>query len=97
MTFPNSFPVSSTSNEEMSKLAAKIISTKPVYLDTETTGLEKQDEIVEISILDFDGTILFESYIRPVNGSYRPNMAGSMATNPWFFVQPTCRSVQCSI
>lgn len=67
MTFPNSFPVSSTSNEEMSKLAAKIISTKPVYLDTETTGLEKQDEIVEISILDFDGTILFESYIRPVN------------------------------
>ncbi len=48
-------------------LATKIITSKPVYVDTETTGLEKQDEIVEISILDFDGAILLQSYVRPVN------------------------------
>lgn len=44
-----------------------MIASKPVYLDTETTGLEKQDEIVEISILDFDSTVLFQSYVRPVS------------------------------
>lgn len=63
----NSIPKNGSVNEETSKLAAKIIASKPVYLDTETTGLEKQDEIVEISILDFDGAILLESYVRPVN------------------------------
>jgi len=63
----NSIPINGSVNEETSKLAAKIIASKPVYLDTETTGLEKQDEIIEISILDFDGAILLESYVRPVN------------------------------
>ena len=63
----NSIPINGSVNEETSKLAAKIIASKPVYLDTETTGLEKQDEIIEISILDFDGAILLESYVRPAN------------------------------
>ncbi len=67
MTIPNSFPIDGSIHEETSLLAAKIIASKPVYLDTETTGLEKQDEIVEISVLDFDGTVLFQSYVRPVN------------------------------
>jgi DNA polymerase-3 subunit epsilon len=67
VTFSNSLPVTSPGNRETGKLSAKIIDSKPVYLDTETTGLEKQDEIVEISILDFDGTTLFQTYIRPVN------------------------------
>jgi DNA polymerase-3 subunit epsilon len=53
--------------EETSLLASKKISSRPVYLDTETTGLEKQDEIVEISILDFDAKILLQSYVKPVN------------------------------
>lgn len=67
MTFATSFPAKGSNNEEISTHAAKIIASKPVYLDTETTGLEKQDEIVEISILDFDGTTLLQSYVRPLN------------------------------
>jgi DNA polymerase III epsilon subunit-like protein len=67
LTTFNSIPINGSCKEESGKLAAKIIASKPVYLDTETTGLEKQDEIVEISILDFDGTTLLESYVRPVN------------------------------
>ena len=62
-----SIPNNRSDNKETSKLAAKFIASKPVYVDTETTGLEKQDEIVEISILDSDGTTLLQSFVRPLN------------------------------
>lgn len=45
--------------------ARKIISARPVYLDTETTGLNAYDEIIEISIIDDDGAVLFESLVKP--------------------------------
>ena len=38
---------------------------KPIYLDTETTGLKDHDQIVEICLLDHDGSIVFESLVRP--------------------------------
>ena len=38
---------------------------KPIYLDTETTGLKDYDQIVEICLLDHDGSIAFESLVRP--------------------------------
>jgi DNA polymerase III epsilon subunit-like protein len=45
--------------------AQALINAKPVYLDTETTGLERNDEIIEISIIDDEGQVLFESLIKP--------------------------------
>jgi DNA polymerase-3 subunit epsilon len=45
-------------------LAARIIAQKPVYIDTETTGLDKNGEIVEISILDSDGSVLLNSLVK---------------------------------
>ena len=40
--------------------------TNPVYLDLETTGLDPAtDEILEIGILDDDGTVLLDSLVRP--------------------------------
>ncbi|MDR3576335.1 MAG: 3'-5' exonuclease [Anaerolineaceae bacterium] len=45
--------------------ARQAILQKPVYLDTETTGLDRNDEIVEISIVDEDGKILLESFVKP--------------------------------
>ena len=47
------------------ELARTLIEQKPVYLDTETTGLDRDDEIVEISIVDFDGKTLFTSLVKP--------------------------------
>ena len=38
---------------------------KPVYLDTETTGLNPLDEIVEICIIDHDGGVLLNTLVRP--------------------------------
>jgi DNA polymerase-3 subunit epsilon len=47
-------------------LAARcLLEQSPVFLDTETTGLDRSAEIVEISIVDSDGNVLFESFIRP--------------------------------
>ena len=38
---------------------------EPIYLDTETTGLGSDAEICEIAILDHDGSVLFETLIKP--------------------------------
>ena len=46
-------------------IARQVIAQNPVYLDTETTGLEKTDEIVEISIVDDSGQVLLDSLVKP--------------------------------
>lgn len=51
-------------NPEVQRLAKKILLSGPVYLDTETTGLENDDQVVEISIIDSDGSVLLNSLVR---------------------------------
>ena len=43
-----------------------------VYLDTETTGLSAEDEIVELTIIDDDGKPLINTLLKPVNHAYWP-------------------------
>lgn len=38
---------------------------RPVYLDTETTGLEAWDEIIEICVLDHDGSVRVDTLVKP--------------------------------
>jgi DNA polymerase-3 subunit epsilon len=38
---------------------------KLAYLDTETTGLKDHDQIVEICVIDNDGTVLIDSLVKP--------------------------------
>jgi DNA polymerase III subunit epsilon len=38
-----------------------------VILDTETTGLDRMAEIVEVSIIASDGHVLFDTLVRPLN------------------------------
>ena len=45
--------------------ARGIWAAQPVFLDTETTGLGDNAEIVEISILNFDGSVLLDTLVRP--------------------------------
>ena len=45
--------------------ARQVIEQNPVFLDTETTGLEKTDEIVEITIIDHIGSVLLDSLVKP--------------------------------
>jgi len=51
-------------NEAIQK-AAEILAQKPVFLDTETTGIGPTDEILEISIVDHDGGILLDTLVKP--------------------------------
>lgn len=47
------------------QVAREILQARPVYLDTETTGLDWASEIVEICVLDHDGSVVLESLVRP--------------------------------
>lgn len=45
--------------------AGEFLQMKPVFLDTETTGLGANAEIVEISIIDLDGEVLVDTLVKP--------------------------------
>jgi len=38
---------------------------EPLYLDTETTGVRGDAEIVEIALVDHTGTVVFDALVRP--------------------------------
>ena len=79
--------------------AKKVLAYRPVYLDTETTGLDGGAEIIEISIIDDEGQVLFESLVRPtqpipaassrVHGLYDEDVK---TARPWPIVWPEVRS-----
>lgn len=46
--------------------AAYILQLDPLFLDTETTGLDADAEVVEIAVLDRHGATLFESLVKPM-------------------------------
>ncbi len=50
---------------EAAHLARQRLQASPCYLDTETTGLGPQDEIIEVCLLDAEGSVQFESLVRP--------------------------------
>ena len=47
--------------------ATKYIGSDPLFLDTETTGLNLSDEICEIAIIDLAGEVLINSLVRPAS------------------------------
>lgn len=50
---------------QAAKRAAELLTAPFVIFDTETTGFESKDEILQISIVDQDGAPVFTSYIKP--------------------------------
>ncbi|KKL75010.1 hypothetical protein LCGC14_2059140 [marine sediment metagenome] len=54
-----------TDKIEAIKTAREIIAKNPVFLDTETTGLDRSAEIVNIAVIDHDGTELMNTLVRP--------------------------------
>ncbi|MBV1843225.1 3'-5' exonuclease [Photobacterium ganghwense] len=48
------------------QLAADWLATNCVILDTETTGLDDQAEICEISIIDASGAVLLDTLVKPL-------------------------------
>jgi DNA polymerase-3 subunit epsilon len=56
---------SAQARREAAHLARLRLQSNPLYLDTETTGLGPQDEIIEVCLLDSEGGVLLESLVRP--------------------------------
>ncbi len=54
-----------SSRQQAIQKAQQILQQKPIYLDTETTGLGLKDEIIEIALMDDDENILFQSFVHP--------------------------------
>ena len=48
----------SNHKEEAIQNAKKLVELKPIHLDSETTGLGQDDEVVDISVVAHDGAIL---------------------------------------
>jgi DNA polymerase III epsilon subunit-like protein len=57
--------------------ARRVLEQRPVFLDTETTGLDNTAEVVEISVVDTDGSTLFDSLVKP----FRPVPASARAVH----------------
>ncbi len=45
--------------------AKKYLALKPVFLDTETTGIGPHAEVVEICVVDHEGNILVDTLVKP--------------------------------
>lgn len=45
--------------------AADLLAQSPLFLDLETTGLKKTDAVVEVSIIDAGGNVLFSTLVDP--------------------------------
>jgi DNA polymerase III epsilon subunit-like protein len=45
--------------------AKEWVQRRPIYLDTETTGLNNKAQIVEIAVIDADGGLLYQALVRP--------------------------------
>lgn len=57
--------ITSTAQRDAVLAARQVLQQNPVYLDTETTGLDRTAEIIEISVIDTDGSTLVDTLIRP--------------------------------
>jgi DNA polymerase-3 subunit epsilon len=58
--------MNSGARKEAIQLAQSWISKKPVYMDTETTGTGPNDGIIEVTVIEHDGSILVDSLVKPV-------------------------------
>lgn len=84
--------------QQVVEYARNKIKSDPVYLDTETTGLESTDEIIEIAIVNSSGIVIFESFVRPqktipASATAINNISNAMVANSpsWADIWPTIR------
>lgn len=48
-----------------SVVAQALLATDPLFIDTETTGLDDHDQVIEIAVVDIAGQVLLETRLRP--------------------------------
>ena len=48
---------------DIKRIASEIVKANPVIIDTETTGLGSNDEVIEISAVDINGNVLVDTLV----------------------------------
>jgi DNA polymerase-3 subunit epsilon len=71
-----------------------------LVLDTETTGLEAHDQVIQVSVLSGTGEVLFDSLVRPTVAVHPEAARVSglrdeqlLSAPPWSVVWPQLQSV----
>lgn len=90
----------SAARREAIREAQALLRTRPLYLDTETTGTGPNAEVIEIGILDDDERELFSSLVRP-RGAIDPAAARVHGITPemlanapsWADIWPAAQAV----
>ena len=70
-----------SARKEAVRRAQEFIAKQPLYLDTETTGISPNDNILEIAIIDHDGLVLVDTLVRPV-GAITPGAQAVHGISP---------------
>lgn len=80
--------------------AQRLIQSQPVYLDTETTGIGPNAEVIEVGVVDSQGELLYSSLVQP-RGKIEPealrvhNISPELLVNApgWTEIWPGLRQV----
>jgi DNA polymerase III subunit epsilon len=49
----------------IANFAAELLQRHPVYLDTETTGMDNSAEVIDLALIDNNGTVLINTLLKP--------------------------------
>ncbi|MEQ1963928.1 3'-5' exonuclease [Xenorhabdus khoisanae] len=63
--FPEKAVIQKILREKVVTQAHQWVTERAYILDTETTGLDKQAQVVEVAVTDTDGLVIFQSLLRP--------------------------------
>ncbi len=55
------------------KMCQELMDSDGVILDTETTGLTSEDEVIQIAIVSMTGEVLLESFVQPIKAQIHPS------------------------
>jgi len=75
------------------RFARDKLALQPIYIDTETTGLDQNSEIIEISILDDQEQIIFESLVKPTRSIPRDVIRIHGITDPMVQDSPRWKEI----
>ncbi len=78
-------------------IARELLQRRPVYLDTETTGTEALDEVIEVAVLDTDGQVLYESLVKPKRAISREAARVHGITEAFLYSAPPWETVWPSV
>lgn len=64
-----------TQRASVVELCRRLLENRPLFIDTETTGVDRSAEIVECAVVNVDGDVLLDSLVKPVEPMSAPSAA----------------------